>query len=204
MEILVNQKKISIDTSGINTLQELVKTIEEQILNELGHVLTQVDVNQQSLSDEQEIEYAQFPITQIKHLSINSCAPHELVLGGLQDSLQMLPQIIETLQNCVTKLSEDKISEAMDEFIVATDGIQWFTTIFNGAISVYGGRINEEGEFIRSGIRLSEILNEILEAHTNSDFTAFSDLIEYELQPILERMLEQIPPFEEELKGITL
>ena len=92
----------------------------------------------------------------------------------------------------------------MNDFIVVTDGIQWFTTIFNGSISVYGDHISEEGDFIRSGVKLSGILNEILEAHSNSDLTAFSDLIEYELQPILELMLEQIPAFQEELKGIEL
>jgi len=167
-------------------------------------VLTQIEVNQICLSDEQEAEYAQFPVNQIEQLSINSCPPYELVLSGLEDSLQIVPQIIETLSSCVTKLSEDVISEAMDEFIVATDGIQWFTTIINGSISVYGSNINEKGDFIRSSIQLSEILNEILEAHSNSDITAFGDLIEYELEPILEKMLKQIPSYLSELKGIKL
>ncbi|MEE2923935.1 MAG: hypothetical protein VX619_04055 [bacterium] len=204
MEILVNRKKIDIDTTEIHTLQELVKTIEENIISQAGHVLTQIEVNQICLSDEQEAEYAQFPVNQIEQLSINSCPPYELVLSGLEDSLQILPQIIETLGSCVTKLSEDVISEAMDEFIVATDGIQWFTTIINGSISVYGSNINEKGDFIRSSIQLSEILNEILEAHSNSDITAFGDLIEYELEPILEKMLKQIPSYLSELKGIKL
>ena len=204
MEILVNRKKIDIDTTEIHTLQELVKTIEENIISQAGHVLTQIEVNQICLSDEQEAEYAQFPVNQIEQLSINSCPPYELVLSGLEDSLQILPQIIETLGSCVTKLSEDVISEAMDEFIVATDGIQWFTTIINGSISVYGSNINEKGDFIRSSIQLSEILNEILEAHSNSDITAFGDLIEYELEPILEKMLKQIPSYLSELKGINL
>ena len=204
MEILVNRKKIDIDTTEIHTLQELVKTIEENIISQAGHVLTQIEVNQICLSDEQEAEYAQFPVNQIEQLSINSCPPYELVLSGLEDSLQILPQIIETLSSCVTKLSEDVISEAMDEFIVATDGIQWFTTIINGSISVYGSNINEKGDFIRSSIQLSEILNEILEAHSNSDITAFSDLIEYELEPMLEKMLKQIPTYQNELKGIKL
>lgn len=204
MEILVNRKKIDIDTTEIHTLQELVKTIEENIISQAGHVLTQIEVNQICLSDEQEAEYAQFPVNQIEQLSINSCPPYELVLSGLEDSLQILPQIIETLGSCVTKLSEDVISEAMDEFIVATDGIQWFTTIINGSISVYGSNINEKGDFIRSSIQLSEILNEILEAHSNSDITAFSDLIEYELEPMLEKMLKQIPSYLNELKGIKL
>ena len=204
MEILVNRKKVNIDLNGIHTLQELVKTIEDNILSQSGHVLTQIEVNQVSLNDEQEVEYAQFPINQIEQLSIESCPPQQLVLSGLEDSLQMLPQIIETLENCVAKLSEDAINEAMDEFIVATDGIQWFTTIINGSISVYGNNINEEGAFIVSSIRLSEILNEILEAHSNSDLNAFSDLIEYELKPILEEMLKQIPPYLEELQGVNL
>ena len=204
MEILVNRKKIDIDTTEIHTLQELVKTIEENIISQAGHVLTQIEVNQICLSDEQEAEYAQFPVNQIEQLSINSCPPYELVLSGLEDSLQILPQIIETLGSCVTKLSEDVISEAMDEFIVATDGIQWFTTIINGSISVYGSNIDEKGDFIRSSIQLSEILNEILEAHSNSDITAFSDLIEYELEPMLEKMLKQIPSYLNELKGIKL
>lgn len=204
MEILVNRKKINIDTTEIHTLQELVKTIEENIISKAGHVLTQIEVNQVCLSDEQEAEYAQFPVNQIEQLLINSCPPYELVLSGLEDSLQILPQIIETLRSCVTKLSEDVISEAMDEFIVATDGIQWFTTIINGSISVYGSNINEKGDFIRSSIRLSEILNEILEAHGSSDITAFSDLIEYELEPMLEEMLKQIPTYQNELKGIKL
>jgi len=204
MEILVNRKKIDIDTTEIHTLQELVKTIEENIISQAGHVLTQIEVNQICLSDEQEAEYAQFPVNQIEQLSINSCPPYELVLSGLEDSLQIVPQIIETLSSCVTKLSEDVISEAMDEFIVATDGIQWFTTIINGSISVYGSNINEKGDFIRSSIQLSEILNEILEAHSNSDITAFSDLIEYELEPMLEKMLKQIPTYQNELKGIKL
>jgi len=204
MEILVNRKKIDIDTTEIHTLQELVKTIEENIISQAGHVLTQIEVNQICLSDEQEAEYAQFPVNQIEQLSINSCPPYELVLSGLEDSLQIVPQIIETLSSCVTKLSEDVISEAMDEFIVATDGIQWFTTIINGSISVYGSNINEKGDFIRSSIQLSEILNEILEAHSNSDITAFGDLIEYELEPILEKMLKQIPSYLSELKGIKL
>ena len=204
MEITVNRKKVNIDTNEIHTLQELVKTIEENILSKAGHVLTQVEVNQLCLSDEQEAEYATFPINQIEQLSIVSCPPYQLVLGGLEDSLQILPQIIKTLKDCVTKLSDDNISEAMDEFIVATDGIQWFTTIINGSISVYGDTINEKGGFILSSIQLSEILNEILEAHSSSDITAFSDLIEYELQPILEKMLEQIPSYQDELKGIEL
>ena len=114
MEILVNQNKINIDTNNIQTLQELVKTIEERILSKSGHVLTQIQVNQINLSDEQENEFAQFPISQIQNLSINSCAPHELVLSGLQDSLEMLPQIIKTIGTCITDLSQDKISEAMD------------------------------------------------------------------------------------------
>ena len=46
MEILVNRKKINIDTTEIHTLQELVKTIEENIISKAGHVLTQIEVNQ--------------------------------------------------------------------------------------------------------------------------------------------------------------
>lgn len=204
MEILVNRNKVNIDINEIQTLQELVKTIEDKVLGQSGHVITQIEVNQISLSDEQELEYADFPVSQIEQLSICSCPPHELVLSGLEDSLQMLPQITTTLQNCVLKLSDENVNEAMEEFIVATDGIQWFTTIINGSISVYGNNINEKGDFIISSIRLSEILNEILEAHSNSDTTSFSDLIEYELQPILEKMLDQIPSYLKELKGIQL
>ena len=40
--------------------------------------------------------------------------------------------------------------------------------------------------------------------HGNSDITAFSDLIEYELEPMLEEMLKQIPTYQNELKGIKL
>ena len=55
MEILVNRNKVNIDINEIQTLQELVKTIEDKILGQSGHVITQIEVNQISLSDEQEL-----------------------------------------------------------------------------------------------------------------------------------------------------
>jgi hypothetical protein len=81
MEILVNRKKVNIDLNGIHTLQELVKTIEDNILSTSGHVLTQIEVNQVSLSDEQEVEYAQFPINQIEQLSIDLVLHNNLFLA---------------------------------------------------------------------------------------------------------------------------
>lgn len=204
MQIFINDISHSVETEGLDTLQQLLGMIESQILGPLGEVVTQIDINELNLSDEDENKFADFPVAQIQELKIRSCKPATLVLGGLDDCIEILPKVIDTISQCIEKLSVDEISEAMDEFIVATDGIQWFTTIFNGALSVYGTKLNEDHEFIQSGMRLSEILTEILEAHSNSDLTSFADLLEYELIPVLEKLISEAPYFKEQLEGIKL
>lgn len=204
MKIQINDKIHELNTDSAETLSQLVGIIETEILTPLEEVITSIEVNESSLSDEDEIKFADFPTVQIQTLKIESCKPTKLVLDGLSDCAQILPKIIETLGSCVEKLSHDDINEAMNDFIVVTDGIQWFTTIFNGAISIYDTKINEETKFVQIGTRLTELLNEILEAHSNSDLTQFSDLLEYELSPLIEEIIMEAPSFRNELEGIKL
>lgn len=204
MKIQINDTVHELNTESAETLSQLVGIIETEILTPLEEVITSIEVNDSNLSDEDEIKFADFPTVQIQTLKIESCKPTKLVLDGLNDCAQVLPKVIETLESCVEKLSHDDINEAMNDFIVVTDGIQWFTTIFNGALSIYDTKINEQTKFVQIGMRLTELLNEILEAHSNSDLTQFSDLLEYELSPLIEEIISEAPSFRKELEGIQL
>lgn len=204
MKVQINDIIHNLSSDSSDTLSKLVGVIETEILTPVGEVITSIEVNDTSLSDQDEIKYADFPTSQIQTLKIESCKPTKLVLDGLNDCTQILPKVIETLGSCVEKLSQDDINEAMNDFIVVTDGIQWFTTIFNGALSIYDTKINEQTKFVQIGMRLTELLNEILEAHSNSDLTQFSDLLEYELSPLIEEIISEAPSFKTELEGIEL
>ena len=204
MKVQINDIIHNLSSDSSDTLSKLVGVIETEILTPVGEVITSIEVNDTSLSDQDEIKFADFPTSQIQTLKIESCKPTKLVLDGLNDCTQILPKVIETLGSCVEKLSQDDINEAMNDFIVVTDGIQWFTTIFNGALSIYDSKINEQTKFVQIGMRLTELLNEILEAHSNSDLTQFSDLLEYELSPLIEEIISEAPSFKTELEGIEL
>ena len=132
MKVQINDIIHNLSSDSSDTLSKLVGVIETEILTPVGEVITSIEVNDTSLSDQDEIKFADFPTSQIQTLKIESCKPTKLVLDGLNDCTQILPKVIETLGSCVEKLSQDDINEAMNDFIVVTDGIQWFTTIFNG------------------------------------------------------------------------
>jgi len=190
MNVTINEESIEVSLDSIQNFSQLIHHLETVVLAQRGEVLTHLELNGEELDDQKEADYANLPVTRIMSVKLRSSSPRTLVLQGLQDCEAVMTEIVKSVNNCLQHFESSEDKQAFDQFVIVTDGIEWFSTIFNGCITHFQAELESgifnESKFIQAANSLSPTLEQILQAYNDGDMTSFTDIIEYELRSTLE------------------
>ncbi|MCO4783042.1 MAG: hypothetical protein KC646_12025 [Candidatus Cloacimonetes bacterium] len=185
MQILINTEVIDIDTDNINNFSQLIQALETNTLEPNNNFITSIKLNDQILNDQEELDYADFPISKINNLQLFASSPKQLVLDGLVLAETILPEMHTIIAQILVCFEQGQISKAYKEFQVITDGLTWFSTIFHGLTEHFSDDLMDkclrEHAFMTNGNKLSNIFETLIQSQENSDETLFKDLLEYDL-----------------------
>ncbi|PCJ21302.1 MAG: hypothetical protein COB02_01580 [Candidatus Cloacimonadota bacterium] len=185
MQIFINNESIEVDTNNLINLSQLIQKVETSTLEPKQNFLTSIKLNNKLLDDQEEIDFAEYPIEKINNLELFASSPKDLIYDGLQLANTILPEMHKLISTILEYFEQNKTSEAYQEFQVITDGLMWFTTIFNGIEEHLLDNLKEkeltQHPFILNGNKLSGVFKTLIESQENSDQTLFLDLLEYDL-----------------------
>jgi hypothetical protein len=203
MEIYINEKPINVEASNLLTFAQLLQKIETDLLQPVGEVLTHIQLNDRDLDESAEADNQGLPIARVQSLKLRTATPQSLILEGLQDAPDILSEVHKILGEVLKAFSQSNDSKGYQEFVVVTDGLSWFNTIYTNALALFQETILknnlQQSVFVQESQKLSDILNQILECQNSGDRTTLVDLLEYELQPVLKCLAEEVESFRETL-----
>ncbi len=124
---------------------------------------------------------------------MNSEKAIKLLEEAIEDGRVYLPRLKEGLAEVVTMLQEGREGEGINLFIRSLEGLEWLETVFSG-IEHFQGRSIFEDEQGNINTRYRQALADLLEAWENRDMVLISDLLEFEVVPVIEIFLERVSP----------
>ncbi len=203
MEIQINEKPVKVEVTNLLNFAQLLQKIETDLLQPIGEVLTHIQLNDRDLDETGEADNQGLPIARVQSLKLRTATPQSLILEGLQDAPDILSEILKVLQGVLEAFSKSDDSKGYQEFVVVTDGLSWFSTIYTNALALFQEIILknnlQQSVFVQESQKLSDILNQILECQNAGDRTTLVDLLEYELQPALKLLAKEAGPFRDTL-----
>lgn len=118
--------------------------------------------------------------------------PEKIISQCIDDATQYLPILTDGLRNVSRLCQEGREGEGVNQFLEAIEGLEWLASLMQG-ISTFNIQRNgikpSEKPFDQLTIEYNEKLIELLSAWENGDFVLISDLIEYELVPLLDEIV---------------
>ena len=196
MEVIIDGALNSVDTSGLNTLHDLLEHIEKNALCGT-RVITKVVVNEEELDEGQEIGLGAFPITDVASLTVETSDTCQLASEALQDALEYLPAISAVLEEAGRKIREGNVREGLQNTSEALEVIGAFGEVLDG---IRGAFKIDYAKVRIDDFSLLDKLNElgmqaraILESAKAEDWTLLADQIEYEISPLLYEWMAIIP-----------
>lgn len=113
-------------------------------------------------------------------IEIETQTPEELMLESMKTAVEYLPRLESGLKQVSELIQKGKDGEAISLFITSIDGLEWFGTILTH-IDKWAVKGEKHSEEYKS--KLEELLN----AWENKDMVLISDILEYEVCPLLNK-----------------
>jgi hypothetical protein len=124
--------------------------------------------------------------SEVSILEIISTTQEEIIEEIIETSKAYLPRLIDGLQEIVKLFHEGKDQEAVSLFVRAVDGLEWFNSFLKG---MQLANLEIDSKKI---ISYPQIMKNLLNAWERQDFLLVSDIIEYELIPLIEEKFEKV------------
>ena len=142
--------------------------------------------------DEQEcppydIETLKKNPSDIQSLEVELASLEDLVTTNLANALDYLQKLIPGFEKAADLFRMGNEQEANKYYLQILDGIDWFTQVINMIMSPAGGKVvppGSENENLEARQeKLTDLMNQMLEANKNHDWVLLADVLEYEMVP---------------------
>lgn len=176
----VSKKYINDNTNFID-LNDILKKIEEN-LKRFDKLFKEIKINGMSIDDFiNENQHSEVSI-----LEITSTTQEEIIEESIETAKVYLPRLKDGLHEIVKLFHEGKDQEAVSLFVTAVDGLEWFNSFLKG---MQLANLETDSKKITN---YPQIMKDLLSAWERQDFLLVSDIIEYELIPLIEEKIETI------------
>lgn len=207
MEIYLNENQLEVNIDHLSNFGQLIQKVERDFLNPSGEVLTQIKLNHELLDESAERDNQELPLDRVNLLQLYSATPANLVLEALEDAPVILSEMTVVIDEILAAFGDSQDSKGYQDFIVITDGLTWYTTIYSKALVLFRDEITslklEDAPFFTESQKLSKTIEDILDCQNMNDRTTFLDLLEYELKPTLSKLAEEVITFRKTLSNAT-
>ena len=189
MEITIHGLDIDKENNDFNTIGDVFDIIEEN-----NSVIMKVIADEKDITNYSNNEIkALYPIDKLEVYAKNT---KELINESLSTAEEYLPKLISGIDEIIDKFSKGSDWEGYKMLSESLEGFQWLNSLLMNLKSV---DIDEKKleKFITDW---QKNLQKLQNAMENQDLILISDLLEYELLPILKNYLELIQEINDEKK----
>lgn len=200
MRIYVDSQEEKMDFPPEFSLGEIIDQVSNERISD-SRVITNIRVNGQELLEDEDGLYPDIAGGEIDSLELQTGLSQEMAHRGLQDAKNYLEKLNPGIEKTAELYRVGEDAKAHDQYGQCMDGINWFIHVLEGARQVMGldyEKISFNGVPVRSYVEnLENVIREMLAAQSDEDWVMLSDLIEYELLPIMKGWKEILPLIEE-------
>ncbi|NPV42744.1 MAG: hypothetical protein HPY70_01990 [Firmicutes bacterium] len=177
----VSRDYIDDDNANFVNLNKILKKIELN-LKRFDKLFKEIKVNGMSIND--FINKSKY--SEVSILEITSTTKEEIIEESIETAKEYLPKLKAGLYEMVKLFHEGKDQEAVSLFVTAVDGLEWLNSFLKG---MRLANLETDSKKITS---YPQIMKDLLDAWERQDFLLVSDILEYELIPLIEEKIETI------------
>ncbi len=222
MKVSLNLKPCDIP-EGIETIGEVIAFVELERVPH-GQVVTNIVLNGDNLDDAAEAIHGSKPISECEMLEFYSSRVTEIIKEGVNDATQLLPSLVADLPLVAIELRSGRVQDGIEMFGQCIEIISWYVNLISRVDEISrqadpSFRINPasakpsedteigadltaltaaEGNELKtfaSFENLRQKLIDVEQAQANDDTLLLADLIEYEIVPIVQIWVDEVPVF---------
>jgi hypothetical protein len=136
-------------------------------------------------SDDQEAQ--QIKPSDIDFLEVELSNLKDLVATNLVNALDYLKKLIPGFEQAADLFRAGNEQEANKYYLQILDGIDWFSQVISIIVNPDEGKLellDADGENLQvRQEKLTDLMNQMLEANKNQDWVLLADILEYEMVP---------------------
>jgi len=220
MKVSLNLKPVQVPES-VETLLDVIDYMEQRGGLPDGHVIKHIILDGEDLDEEAEQQNLGKPVQDIDLLEFHSARPVDIALEGLSAATQLLPSLAEDLATVATDLRSGKVQDGLLKFSVCADIINWYTSLISPLDIIFsqidpsfrlrvdlgdedeqspeadlGRVVKDESVEMRTFASVENLRQKLMDverAQRNADTLLLADLVEYEVLPIVNIWVEEVP-----------
>lgn len=206
MRIYLNQQEEQMEFPPGASLSEVMGCISQKIAHE-NEVITHVRVNGQEVDEDENGNYPGVSIGEIDSVELQTGSAREIACRSLSDAVSYLGNLNPGIKKTAELFRVGEEAEAHVQYGLCVEGIKWFLHILEGVKQVQGLDYQEilfSGPSIQSHIeKLEQTIRDMWKAQSDRDWIMLSDLLEYELFPVMEAWKEILPLLGARINKVT-
>jgi len=117
----------------------------------------------------------------------NKTDMEKLIKESSESAKQYIPKLLDGLKEVVKLFDEGRDKEAVLLFSTAIEGLDWFS-VFQLALNLMEPFVNTED----NTVVFNKIMKGLLNAWETQNFLLMSDILEFELIPLLDKSMETL------------
>lgn len=187
-----NHERLLDDFPECTCLSEILNEISQQAWKQKS-VICEIQLNNQFLSEEEEVKLAEKRVEQIQSLQISTQTTEELLKSSVKSYIQFIPQIKKAAIDCSEDFREQNVSEGSGRFTDVLDGCRWMTdalTLLKTNMQKWDAFLEMGPEWSVMEAKYSHAVHEIVKAYESNDTQLLADILEYELSNSLDGWVE--------------
>lgn len=202
MQINLNHRAEEFPTDGVKSFGELMACLAKRAARE-GDSILKVKLNGEDITGKDRTSIDPLPLDQVKEIEIQTGDPQVLARTSLYSVADFLEKLLIQLQDSAELLRVGYSERSNQSYLRCIDGLQVFMHSLESCRRLLGISFEllivpagPEGGLISAAENrrhMFEVLDSMIEAQTNQDWVLLSDLLEYELVPVLEDWRRIIP-----------
>ncbi len=199
MRIYIDRREEEMELPPGTSLSEVIDRLRcDRILGE--RVITRVKVNGQELLEDENGLYPDLQSDEIESLELKTGLPADMAHQGLDDAREYLQKLNPGIEKTAELFRLGEASKANEYYAHCVDGINWFIHVLEGVRQVMKLNFQDlsfKGEPVQSHVeKLQQIIRQMWSVQVEEDWVMLSDLLEYELLPIMEAWKGILPLIE--------
>jgi len=186
MEVFVNGVKVELDTSGVQTVGEILGIISRDLDVKYRIVRAMVDGVDITGNADSHMQ----PKSGAQKIEVKTGLASELAKETLTSIQEFHESLDKELSRTADEFRMGSTEKSNELFVRCLDGLQILikmTVSVANLLQVKSSEVNAGSDSMQQiAEKLSNVFQEMIEAQINRDGILLADLIEYELNPLLE------------------
>ncbi len=181
MEVIINGAEINFSEYNFNDLNELFDTIKNNNYIIIEVIADGVDITNLNNDKIEELRPISKIIIKVKSKKV-------LVKESIKEAENYLPRLTSGIDIIINKFNQGEEMVAYEMLSDGIEGFQWINLFINNLINTHHISHNLKSDFKN----WQDIFPEFLTALENEDIVLVTDLLEYEIKPMLKKFKKSI------------